>query len=50
MTYATFNRGLAEKNYKMHDPDSPLLVGLPGDVNVTERKVKSLKKLVHEDF
>lgn len=41
--YATFNRGLTEKNYKLHDPDSPLLIGLPGDVNVTERKVKSLK-------
>lgn len=42
--YASFNRGLSEKNYKMHNPDSPLLIGSPGDVNVSERKVKSLKK------
>lgn len=28
----------------MHDPVSPLLIGLPGDANVTERRVKSLKE------
>ncbi len=42
--YATFNLGLSEKNFKMHYPDSPLLVGLSGDVNVSERRVKSLKE------
>jgi hypothetical protein len=42
--YATFNRGTANKNFSMHDPDSPLLVGLPGGINVTERKVRSLKE------
>jgi len=42
--YATFSRETAEKNYKMHDPQSPLLAGIPGGINVTERKVKSLKE------
>jgi hypothetical protein len=43
--YATFNRELTEKNCKMPDPDSPLLIGLPGDANVTERRVKVLRRI-----
>lgn len=42
--YATFNQELAEKNCNMHSPQSPLLIGLADNINVTERRVKSLKE------
>lgn len=45
--YANFKEGVVARNFAMHDPKSPLLVGNVGpDDKVTERKMKSQKKLL----
>ena len=43
--YANFREGVVARNFAMHDPKSPLLVGeLKTEDKVTERKMATLKK------
>ncbi len=49
--YANVNKEQVAKNYKLHNPQSPLLKGnLQGDEKITERKMKSLFEIEQTSF
>ena len=46
MYYANFSTKLVKRNYKLHNPDSPLLIGNVNDNDV----VKEVKEPSYIDF